>query len=257
MQTFRTARDSGVLNLNLRLAFQKTVQRIHEAGLRATAREGWQRMTSGPIVDDFDRRNGTDTSGDESLWKFKIDSPSARFGRKYQPSGEEELAEAVRFLGVDPMEMTFIDLGCGKGRTLLVAAGLGFRRVVGVEFAPELAAIATKNLEKMKIAIGAIIRGDAGEFRFPADDLVLYLYNPFSEEVMRRVVLNLRDCAAKKIFVIYKAPECMALFDAGGFLTRMGNPPERDYIQTWKLTAQGAAKPSELETSGQTTIRLR
>jgi SAM-dependent methyltransferase len=208
-------------------------------------------------VDEFDRRNGTDTSGEESLWKFKIDSPSVRFGRKYQPSGEEELADAIRFLRVDPGGMTFIDLGCGKGRTLLVAAGLGFGRVVGVEFAPELATIARKNMEKMKITNGAVLQGDAGEFRFPDDDLVLYLYNPFSEEVMRRVVLNLRDCTAKKIFVIYKAPECMALFESGGFLTRLGSPPGREYIQTWKLTFPCVQESSEVETPGQTTLRTR
>lgn len=243
--------------MNLRLALQKTMQSVREAGVRATVRDGFRHMISGRTVDDFDRRNGTDTSGEESLWKFKIDSPSARFGRKYQPSGEEELAEAVRFLGVNPGELTFIDLGCGKGRTLLVAAGLGFRRVVGVEFAEELAAAARKNIEKLKIANGAIIQGDAGEFRFPEDDLILYLYNPFSEEVMRRVVLNLRDCTAKKLYVIYKAPECMALFDSGGFLTQLGSPPGREYIRTWKLTTPDAQESSEVETPGQTTLRTR
>lgn len=231
------------------------MQSLGEAGVRATVRDAFRHLTDRRIVDDFDRRNGTDTSGEESLWKFKINSPSARFGRKYQPSGEDELAEAVRFLGVNPSEMTFIDLGCGKGRTLLVAAGLGFRRVVGVEFAQELAATATKNLEKMKIANGAIIQGDAGEFRFPDNDLVLYLYNPFAEEVMRRVVLNLRDCAAKKLFVIYKAAECKALFDAGGFLTQMGNPPGREYIQTWKLTSPEAQESSEVETLHPTSLK--
>ena len=109
----------------------------------------------------------------------------------------------------------------------------------------------------MKIANGAIIHADAGEFRFPDADLVLYLYNPFSEEVMRRVVLNLRDCPAKKIFVVYKAPECMALFEAGGFLTRLGSPPGREYIQTWKLTSPGVQESSEVETPGQITIRTQ
>jgi SAM-dependent methyltransferase len=211
---------------------------LREAGVLATVRGGFRKLTGRRIVDEFDRRNGTDTSGEESLWKFKIDSPSARFGRKYQPSTEQELAEAIRFLGVKPGEMNFIDLGCGKGRTLLVAASLGFQRVIGVEFADELAVTARKNLEKLEIANGAVIQGDAGEFHFPDADLVLYLYNPFSEEVMRKVVLNLRDCGAKKLFVIYKVPECTALLDWGGFLTRLGNPPGREYIQTWKLTSQ-------------------
>jgi SAM-dependent methyltransferase len=241
--------------LNTRLLLAKTLQKLREAGLRNTLRLGFKSLTRNRTVDDFDLKHGTDTSGDDSLWKFKIDSPSARFGRKYQPTGEEELAEAVRFLGVNPTDLTFVDLGCGKGRTLLVAASLGFRQVIGVEFTRELAEIAGKNLEKMGIANGSIVQGDAGEYRFPDGNLVVYLYNPFSEEVMRKVVPNLRECASRKLYVIYKAPECMALFDSGGFLTRLGSPPGRDYIQTWKVTPPAVQTASTIGTPDQATFK--
>ena len=36
----------------------------------------------------------------------------------------------------------FVDFGCGKGRVLLLAAGFGFARITGVEFAKELCDIA-------------------------------------------------------------------------------------------------------------------
>jgi SAM-dependent methyltransferase len=224
--------------LNIRLFFAKVAQKLREEGLRTTLRGGFG-MFRRRVADDFDLQHGTDTGGSESLWKFNIDSPNARFGRKYQPTGEEELSEAINFLGVDPRGITFIDLGCGKGRTLLVAAKLGFKQMIGVEFTQELAEVARKNLAKMRIPNAAIVRGDAGEYRFPAGDIAVYLYNPFSEEIMRKVVLNLQECVSQNLYVIYKVPDCMALFDGSGFLTRVGYPPGREYIQVWRNTARG------------------
>jgi SAM-dependent methyltransferase len=236
--------------LNVQLLLAKTGQKIREVGFWATLRNGIRMISRRRVADDFDLQHGTDTGGEESLWRLTIDSPSARFGRKYQPSSEAELSEAVRFLDVDPRTLTFIDLGCGKGRTLLVAAKLGFKQVIGVEFTQELAEVARKNLQKMGVANGGIVQGDVGEYRFPDGDLVVYLYNPFSEEVMRKVVPNLRECASRKLYVIYKVPECMALFDSGGFLTRLGSPQGRENILVWTtapLAVQTGSTPGATE----------
>jgi SAM-dependent methyltransferase len=188
------------------------------------------------VTDDFDLKHGTDTSGDIPLWNFTIDSPNARFGVRYQPSDEQELAAAISFLPEDPRNLTFIDLGCGKGRALLVAAQLGFKQVIGVEFARELVDIARNNLVNLRIANAVVVESDASEYRFPGGDMVVYLYNPFSEEIVRKVIANLSKFASKKLYVIYTASEYPALFDQSGFLTRLGSPPERDYIQIWSAT---------------------
>ncbi len=92
-----------------------------------------------PLVQDsFDLRHGTDTGGIEPLWKFHIRSSNRSFGFCYQPTDEKELVDAVNFLSEDLRAFTFVDLGCGKGRALLVASNLGFEQVIGVEFAREL-----------------------------------------------------------------------------------------------------------------------
>ncbi len=41
-----------------------------------------------------------------------------------------------------------MDLGCGKGRTLLVGAEYPFRAITGVELSPFSARIATDNIER-------------------------------------------------------------------------------------------------------------
>jgi hypothetical protein len=47
-------------------------------------------------------------------------------------------------LKIDPRDFTFTDFGSGEGRVLLIAAGLPFRAVVGVEFSAELNEIASR-----------------------------------------------------------------------------------------------------------------
>lgn len=218
--------------MNFQLLVGKIARRLHQDGVPATIRKLGAYLRRGRVADEFDVRYGVDTGGIEPLWKFKILSRNVRFGVRYQPTNEQELTDAVNFLHEDPQTLTFIDLGCGKGRTLLVASKLGFKQVIGVEFARELVQIARVNLAKMGIVNATVIHGDAADFQSFSSDFVLYLYNPFSQEVMRRVVANLRESHSKRLFLIYSDPECADLLDSSGFLSRFGCPPGRN-IQIW------------------------
>ena len=191
---------------------------------------------SGP-TDAFDLKYGTDTGEPAALWKFKIDSPNARFGAGYQTISEEALVDVIRFLGEDTHALTFVDVGCGKGRALLVAANLGFKQVIGVEFVHELAVTARKNLAKLSITNATVVEIDAVDYRFPPrSDIVVYFFNPFSEEVMQKVIVNLGESFPRKLYVIYACPQCAGLFDASGLLTRLGSPPKTPDIQVWRLS---------------------
>lgn len=223
--------------MDVGLLLTKTVRRVRQVGLLATLQGALRHVTRVRAEDDFDRIHGTDTGAFESLWKLKIRSPNARFGNSYQATDEQELLDAIQFIHENPRTFTFIDIGCGKGRTLLVASKLGFKNVIGVEFARELTEIARTNLAKVGIANAVVEHADAVDFRFPDSDMILYLYNPFSEEVLRRVVGNLREFHSRKLYVIYKMPICGNVFDSSGFLTRFGCPPARPNIQIWKVTS--------------------
>lgn len=194
---------------------------------------------TGKQQDAFDLKYGTDTGRIVAQWMLDVDSPNAAFGLRYQASEEREVQDALTFLGADIRNFTFLDLGCGKGRTLLIAAKLECRQVIGVEFSQELAAIARKNLSIMGIANGSIVEADAADYRFPdCDDLVIYFYNPFLDKVMHKVVSNLRQSRAKNLFIIYKVPDCAQLFDDCEFLTPLGSPPGHSHIRIWKRSAE-------------------
>ena len=111
-------------------------------------------------------------------------------------------------------KLTFIDLGSGKGRTLLMASDYPFRRIVGVELIPALHKIAEENVrlyksESQKCFALEAICADATTFAFPAEPLVVFLFNPFGESGMRRVIANLEQSLSARprpVYVLYHNP---------------------------------------------------
>lgn len=90
-------------------------------------------------------------------------------------------------------EYTFIDVGCGKGRTLLMAAALPFREILGVELDAGLVRIAEDNLAKSRSARPAlpptrVFCGDAAEISLPELPCLIYLYNPFTAAIVEKLL---------------------------------------------------------------------
>ena len=106
---------------------------------------------------------------------------------------------------------TFIDMGSGRGRMLLLASQRSFRRIIGVEFAVELHKTALENIrrfpkERMACEDVTALYGDAATFVFPLEPLIVYFYNPFSEVIMEQVVGNLSASYAQQpraVIVVY------------------------------------------------------
>ncbi|MBB5048687.1 SAM-dependent methyltransferase [Rhodopseudomonas rhenobacensis] len=173
----------------------------------------------------WDRRYGTDTAGRVPLDRLTIPHDSRRHGERYQPSDPAALRDAIGFIGLSPSAYQFVDLGCGKGRMLIVAAELGFQSCVGVEFADELARAAARNVAAAGFGNVSIVHGDAGTYAFGEAPFVLYMFNPFAEPVMARVRDNLLRQRRANYVVIYKNARFRHLFDAMPRLRYLGSPP--------------------------------
>lgn len=226
-------------------ALARKVRRVYrQGGVRGVCRRllaGATALRGARAVDEFDRLHGTDTSGIVPLWRLQVPSARADHGERYEATPPRELAAAVAALRTDPASLCFIDLGCGKGRTLLVAHALGFRRVLGIEFAPELARTAARNIVLAGTDGVSVLEADAADFVFPAEPSLLYLYNPFDEVVMRAVLDSIERTAAPVRFLVYKRPRFAELIDAAGF-ERVGHPPGMPQILIWRRVA-GTAVP--------------
>ncbi len=134
----------------------------------------------------YERRLGTSTDGSHSLEELNLDATDRV---RYEPSSWRILRRILDPEDVDASDV-FLDLGCGKGRVVLQAAmEYGFGRVLGVELAPELCAIAQANLGKTKAKLRCLdvqlFCADARYFSVPDDVSVVFMYNPFGGQVMR------------------------------------------------------------------------
>jgi SAM-dependent methyltransferase len=138
----------------------------------------------------------------------------------YQPSGWRYLRRALRRRDVGPDDV-FLDLGSGKGRVLCVAARYPFARVIGVEIAADLNAVARANLDRVRRRCRDVelVTADAVEYEIPDDVTVVYLYHPFVGDTFRRVMGNLvasLDRAPRELRLIYALPTLAAEVEATG-----------------------------------------
>jgi predicted RNA methylase len=185
-------------------AARKVSQIVQSEGVSAVVCKIRARINSrSRPVDSFDQQFQLDTAGEISLFQLDISSPNEVVGIRYQPSPVEACQELFASLPIRHQDFTLIDLGAGKGRVLLVASGFAFKRVIGVEFARELVETARRNIERFGCR-AEVVHADAAEYKFPVDNLVVYLYHPFGSEVLRSVLGSLREISAQHdVYLIY------------------------------------------------------
>jgi SAM-dependent methyltransferase len=184
----------------------------------------------------FDAKYGTDTGGylgPEELVKGRENDALNHGYSAIAPSVFSEACRRWRETLPDVAgrieAYSFVDVGAGKGRALLLAAELPFRKVIGVELSEELTRIAQKNVgrwnrvarPKSKIRV---VQGDAPEFRWPRTPLLVYLYNPFACELVAQMAENLAAVAASGsglVDLLYVNPTCTDALTSQGLFARL------------------------------------
>lgn len=161
--------------------------------------------------DEFDVQRGVFTSAREPVWKLEIRSRHRPFALHYEAVRPRLLKQAFAAMDGISSGSTFLDLGCGKGRALIMAAEAGFGRVAGVELSEKLVTEAKLNLERLGIEHASVRHGDATDVIFDIPDLTLFMYNPFDGEVMSKVVSNLKVAPQPPAYIIYCNPVCAGL----------------------------------------------
>ena len=145
--------------------------------------------------------------------------PMDKWNFHYLPIRPKCARRVLRNLPLDPREYTFIDFGSGKGRMLFMAAGNGFRHVLGIELRSELHNRASKNVQECRHLDGGIIESlhmDAAQYEFPDDNLVLFFFNPFGSEVMVKVLAKLTDFLdryPRDVWIVLHDSTCVDVVD--------------------------------------------
>jgi SAM-dependent methyltransferase len=172
------------------------------------------------LGDIFDLLHGTDTEEPVKVYKLDAVSSSYIHSNGYQASHSNRVADILASLPIRREQYNFVDVGCGKGRALIVAAEIGFRNVTGVEISTALCEKARKNLSICEIN-GQVLNCDAAAFEVPESACVLFLYSPFNRWVMhqfRRNVEHRLKQSNEDIWIVYFSPACRRALDASSKL---------------------------------------
>ena len=183
-------------------------------------------------------------------WEHRVNTTSGTVGgparllgllhSPYQPTDPALFREMMASLPIEFDQFTFVDLGSGKGRALLMASEYPFRKIVGVELIAELHRAAEGNIREygsptQRCRQIESVLADAREFELPEGPLVLYLFNPLPERALSEVLHRLEKSltgAPRPVWVVYHNPLLEGALDASGFLQKAGGTLQYSVYRT-------------------------
>ncbi|MEI9979190.1 MAG: class I SAM-dependent methyltransferase [Edaphobacter sp.] len=192
----------------------------------------------------FDQIHGVDTSG--------------LIASKHLKTGHENDTHVTAYYGVAPSilrtliglwqattpphpleKYTFLDIGAGKGRAMLVASELPFREVIGIELNPTLAEKAQRNLDHWiashatdktspPLAPTRLYQQDALTFDLRRTPTLAFLFHPFEAPVLKLLLRRIEARFAKRpgtpsppLDLLYVNSECRNVLDNHPAFTRL------------------------------------
>ncbi len=188
----------------------------------------------------FDLAHGVDTSGLVPAKQLVTGHPNDEHVTAYYGVAPSILRALVaEWRATPPPEpigsYTFVDVGAGKGRAMLVASELPFRHVIGIELNPAMAAIAQCNLDLWlgahltdptapPLAPTDLLEQDALAFELPRTPTLLFLFHPFEAPVLRSLLRRIETQFADRpgeLDLLYVNAECAVVLDRNPAFKRL------------------------------------
>lgn len=170
-----------------------------------------------------EKKYGIKTTGVDELKLNNKNGTDISHATIYMPVSYDLLEIAFTQLKLS-QKKHFLDIGCGKGRALCVAGFEGYKKVTGIDFSAQLCDAASGNITAVKAnmpsTVFTVIHADASSFIIPSDVDCIFLFNPFDEYIMNKVVNNILQSInnhPRKIDIIYVNPLYKELFTKKAF----------------------------------------
>ena len=172
----------------------------------------------------YEKQLGINTHSIVNLDNLTLAGEDSEQNHHYQGASYYILFSIFEHLPQETRNFPLIDYGCGKGRALFVAEQCGFTNLIGVDIAKELIedANANKAIYKKKNQQSNIqfLFEDATKYQIPNDSQIFYFFNPFGEEIIQKVIDNIKsslEVNPRKIYCIYLNPKYKAVFEKNSF----------------------------------------
>lgn len=188
------------------------IRRLAKDGIASTWRHGRLRMLdayNGFISRRAARHYGLDCFRKVDLGQIGIVNPECS---PYEPT---DYLTFQQFMKLTPPKDgdTLLDLGSGMGWVVIMAALYPFQKVIGVEISPQFNVIAEKNLngvrEKLRCKDVQLVTSNAADYSIASDVTHIYLFNPFSGEILKKVFQNIRQSLSthpRNCVIMFKNP---------------------------------------------------
>ena len=170
-----------------------------------------------------EKKYGIDTSGADELKNLKKEGTDISHATMYMPVSYKLLEQTLERINPGTKKH-FLDIGSGKGRAMCVAAHYGFNKVTGIDFSAAFCTTAIENLtitqQKIRAINFSIIQQDAATYSIPADADCIFMFNPFDEVIMKKVVSNIMTSLKdhpRTVNIIYANPLYKELFIKNNF----------------------------------------
>jgi hypothetical protein len=173
----------------------------------------------------FDIVNGTDTHFRLEKKDYEEQPEGFESGILYMSSVTREIKKSARWIkrrvGSSFFDFQFFDLGCGKGKPMIVYLQAcekePHHKATGIEYYEPLADIAENNLRITNMSeLGRVYNTDARQFHEyrTSERVILYTYNPFAVDVLSDI---LESCIGIETYLIYTDPVYQDLVQDRGF----------------------------------------
>ena len=181
----------------------------------------------------FDRRYGVDTCGNIPARYLQVVGDHQPHGSDFLSIPARTFERAINLVAEDIRGLTFVDIGAGKGRAMLLAARRPFARVMGVEYGVELAAVANQNFARYRDPAQRChdlhcYCADATAFELPPGPLLLYFMRTFDNVMLTKMIRHIRashDARPRRMVILFVCPPQYAppadLFLRAGFRHRL------------------------------------
>ncbi len=168
-------------------SFKKINFDIIRGILACGIRDSYRIFRSGGDDLEFDFKYGVDTNSYEDLFSHRVVGSNKNWATAYKSIRVKPFQKLLNAIDL-PENSTFVDLGAGTGRALLVAAhSKRFGQVKGIEFSAQLYTQGLKNLEiaKPKCATKmTFVHQDIADFEPEANDQVFFSYDPCHADLL-------------------------------------------------------------------------
>jgi len=146
-------------------------------------------------------------------------SDSAEFFH-YQGASYKVILRLLSEILEETKTFDFVDIGCGKGRVLFVAEYCGYKRLTGIELDEELINEAETNLQQYKLRKNSseihFAHQNALDYCYEDEPTVYFLFNPFNESVLGKVLDKIRYSTTSETWIIYMNPMYPRPFEQRG-----------------------------------------